>query len=92
MNPRQPIDVAADLKAPVLGLYGGRDDGIPQDSVAQMATALAGGSAAAKRSEIKVYPEAGHAFFADYRPSYRADDAADGWARMLAWFKANGVS
>ena len=92
MNPRQPIDVAAELKAPVLGLYGGRDDGIPQDTVAQMRTALAAGSAAAKRSEIKVYPEAGHAFLADYRPSYRADDAADGWSRMLAWFKTNGVA
>jgi carboxymethylenebutenolidase len=92
MTPRNPIDVAGDLKAPVLGLYGGRDDGIPQDTVAQMRTALAGGSAAGKRSEIKVYPEAGHAFFADYRPSYRADDAADGWTRLLAWFKATGVS
>ena len=91
MTPRNPIDVAGELKAPVLGLYGGRDDGIPQDTVAQMRTALAAGSAAAKRSEIKVYPEAGHAFFADYRPSYRADDAADGWTRMLAWFKANGA-
>ncbi len=92
MTPRNPIDVAGELKAPVLGLYGGRDDGIPQDSVAQMRTALAAGSAAAKRCEIKVYPEAGHAFFADYRPSYRADDAADGWTRMLAWFKANGAA
>jgi carboxymethylenebutenolidase len=91
MNPRQPIDVAAELKAPVLGLYGGRDDGIPQDTVTQMRTALAAGSAAAKRSEIKVYPDAGHAFFADYRPSYRADDAADAWTRMLTWFKTNGV-
>jgi len=91
VTPRNPIDVAGEIKAPVLGLYGGRDDGIPQDSVAQMRTALAGGSAAAKRSEIKVYPDAGHAFFADYRPSYRADDAADGWSRMLAWFKANGA-
>jgi carboxymethylenebutenolidase len=92
MNPRHPVDVAAELKAPALGLYGGRDDGIPQDTVAQMRTALAAGSPAARRSEIKVYPEAGHAFFADYRPSYRAADAADGWTRMLAWFKANGVA
>jgi carboxymethylenebutenolidase len=91
MNPRQPIDVAAELKAPVLGLYGGRDDGIPQDTVTQMRTALAAGGAAAKRSDIKVYPDAGHAFFADYRPSYRADDAADAWTRMLTWFKTNGV-
>jgi len=92
MTPRNPIDVAAEIKVPILGLYGGRDDGIPQDSVAQMRTSLATGSAAAKRSEIKVYPAAGHAFFADYRPSYRADDAADGWSRMLAWFKVNGVA
>ena len=92
LQPRHPIDVAAALKAPVLGLYGGRDDGIPQDTVAQMQAALAAGGAASKRSEIKVYPEAGHAFFADYRPSYRADDAADGWTRLLAWFKSNGVA
>jgi len=84
MTPRNPIDVAAEIKVSILGLYGGRDDGIPQDSVAQMRTALATGSAAAKGCEIKVYPAAGHAFFADYRPSYRADDAADGWTRMLA--------
>jgi carboxymethylenebutenolidase len=91
LRPRQPVDVAANLKAPVLGLYGGKDAGIPLDSIEQMKTALAAGSPAAKRSEIKVYPDAGHAFLADYRPSYRPDDAADAWSRMLAWLKSNGV-
>jgi carboxymethylenebutenolidase len=91
LHPRHPIDVAASLKAPVLGLYGGQDQGIPVATVEEMRKALAGGDAAAKRSQIHVYPDAGHAFFADYRPSYRAEAAADGWSRLLAWFKANGV-
>ncbi len=90
-RPGHPLDSAGRLTAPVLGLYGGEDQGIPLSSVEAMRAALAAGSPAAKRSEIKVYPGAGHAFFADYRPSYRADAAADGWTRMLAWFKANGV-
>jgi carboxymethylenebutenolidase len=90
-HPSHPIDVAATLKAPVMGLYGGQDQGIPAASVDQMRKALAAGSPAAKRSEIHVYPDAGHAFFADYRPSYRAAEAADGWTRLQAWFKANGV-
>ena len=79
------------LKAPVLGLYGGQDQGIPLASVEEMRKALAAGGAAGKRSQIQVYPDAGHAFFADYRPSYRPADAADGWNRLTAWFKANGV-
>jgi carboxymethylenebutenolidase len=91
LHPRHPIDVAARLSAPVLGLYGAEDQGIPAASVEAMRAALAAGTPAAKRSEIKVYPGAGHAFFADYRPSYRADAAADGWTRLLAWFKAAGV-
>jgi carboxymethylenebutenolidase len=91
VRPRHPIDVASALQAPVLGLYGGQDQGIPLASVEEMRKALAAGGAASKRSQIHVYPEAGHAFFADYRPSYRAADAADGWSRMLAWFKTNGV-
>jgi carboxymethylenebutenolidase len=91
VRPRHPIDAAGALKAPVLGLYGGQDQGIPQTSVDDMRKALAAGSKPAQRSEIKVYPDAGHAFFADYRPSYRADAATDGWQRTLAWFKANGV-
>ena len=92
LHPRHPIDVAAALKAPVLGLYGGQDQGIPVATVEEMRKALATGGAASKRSQIQVYPDAGHAFFADYRPSYRAADAADGWNRMPAWFKANGVA
>jgi carboxymethylenebutenolidase len=92
VRPRHPIDVAGALRAPVLGLYGGKDQGIPIASVEEMRKALAAGGAAARRSQIHVYPDAGHAFFADYRPSYRAADAADGWSRMLAWFKTNGVT
>ena len=91
LHPRHPIDAAAALKAPVLGLYGGQDQSIPAASVEEMRKALAAGSAPAKRSEIHVYPDAGHAFFADYRPSFRADAAADGWTRLQAWFKAHGV-
>jgi carboxymethylenebutenolidase len=92
LRTRHPLDVAAAIEFPVLGLYGGQDQGISQESVAEMRKALSGGSKAAQRSEIKVYPEAGHAFFADYRPSYRPEAAADGWRRMLAWFKAHGVA
>ena len=92
LNPRNPTDLAAQLRAPVLGLYGGQDSGIPLESVAQMRGALAAGSAAAKKSEIVVYPDAPHAFHADYRPSYRKDAAVDGWRRCLAWLEAHGVA
>jgi carboxymethylenebutenolidase len=92
LTPQQPIDLAPRLKAPVLGLYGGQDGGIPLDTVDKMKAALAQGSAAAKASEFVVYPDAPHAFHADYRPSYRQGPAEDGWKRMLAWFKANGVA
>ncbi|WP_395699209.1 dienelactone hydrolase family protein [Aquabacterium sp.] len=92
LMPRQPIDLAGELKAPVLGLYGGQDGGIPLESVEQMKAALAGGSAAARRSAFVVYPDAPHAFHADYRPSYRQAAAEDGWRRCLAWFKAQGVA
>jgi len=91
LRPHHPIDVAAALKAPVLGLYGGQDQGIPVATVEEMRKALAAGGAASKRSQLHVYPDAGHAFFADYRPSYKPADAADGWSRLLAWFKSNGV-
>ena len=87
-----PVDVAGKLNGPVLGLYGGADTGIPLDTVDKMKAALAAGSAAAKKSEFVVYPDAPHAFHADYRPSYRKDAAEDGWTRCLAWFKANGVA
>jgi len=88
LQPKYPIDLAPDLKAPVLGLYGGADPGIPVDTVEKMAAAC---KAANKTCEIKVYPDTPHAFNADYRPSYRAEAAKDGWAKMLAWFKQNGV-
>ena len=92
LNPAQPVDLARKLHGPVLGLYGGQDAGIPQASIDQMKTALATGSAAAKASEFVVYPDAPHAFHADYRPSYRKDAAKDGWRRCLAWLKAQGVA
>lgn len=90
-TPTHPVDVAGSLHAPVLGLYGGQDPGIPLDTVDRMKTALAAGSPQAKRSEFMVYPDAPHAFHADYRPSYRKEAAEDGWKRCLAHFKANGV-
>ncbi len=91
LRPAHPIEVVGRLHAPVLGLYGEADTGIPMAAVERMKTALAGGSAAAKRSEIVVYPGAPHAFHADYRPSYRKEPADDGWRRCVAWLKANGV-
>lgn len=90
-TPRHPLAVAGELKAPVLGLYGGADQGIPPGSVDRMRVALAAGSAAARGSNIHVYPDAPHAFHADYRPSYRKPEADDGWQRMLAWFAQHGV-
>ena len=92
LNPAQPIDRVGQLNGPVLGLYGGKDSGIPVESVNAMKTALAGGSAAAKASQFVVYPDAPHAFHADYRPSFRKDAADDGWQRCLAWFKSQGVA
>lgn len=92
LTPKHPVDLAKDLKAPVLGLYGGADSGIPNDTVDKMRAALKDGSAAAKKSEIHTYPDMPHAFNADYRPSYRKEAAEDGWKRAIAWFKANGVT
>lgn len=89
LHPRHPVDIAAGLTVPVLGLYGEKDSGIPLDSVAKMSAALARGSSG---SEFVVYPDAGHAFHADYRPSYVEADAKDGFARTLAWFKAHGAA
>ena len=91
LTPAHPVDLAGKLNGPVLGLYGGQDTGIPLDTVEQMKVALAAGSAAAKKSAFVVYPDAPHAFHADYRPSYRKDAADDGWKRCLAWIKAQGV-
>ncbi|MDD2770025.1 MAG: dienelactone hydrolase family protein [Methylococcus sp.] len=88
LTPKYPVDLAGELKAPVLGLYGGQDQGIPLDTVEQMRAAL---KAAGSPSEIRVYPDAPHAFYADYRPSYRQDAAEDGWRRLREWFKAHGV-
>ncbi len=92
LQPSHPVDLAGKLNAPMLGLYGGQDTGIALDTVDQMKGALATGSAAAKNSEIVIYPDAPHAFHADYRPSYRKDAAEDGWQRCLAWLKTHGVT
>jgi carboxymethylenebutenolidase len=89
LQPAYPLDVVVQLKAPVLGLYGGADAGIPLADVERMRTAL---QAAHNPSEIIVYPEAPHGFHADYRPSYRRDAAADGWQHMLQWFQRYGVA
>ncbi len=89
LTPTNPIDVVGSLHAPVLGLYGADDTGIPLSTVEQMKAAIA---AAKKPSEFVVYPDTPHAFYADYRPSYRQEAADDGWKRLLAWFKANGVA
>lgn len=89
LTPQQPIDLAPHLKVPVLGLYGGKDGGIPLDSIEKMKAALAQGG---NQSEFVVYPDSGHAFHADYRPSYVEADARDGWKRCLDWFKAHGVA
>jgi len=92
LTPKHPIDVGGRVSGPVLGLYGGADSGIPLDTIDKMRAVLASGSAAAKKSELVVYPDAPHAFHADYRPSYRKEAAEDGWKRAVAWFKANGVA
>jgi carboxymethylenebutenolidase len=94
-NPRHPVDIAADLKAPVLGLYGGADTGISLESVEQMREALAKAAPknpAAKASRFEIYPDAPHAFHADYRATYREGPAKDGWEKCIAWFKQNGVA
>jgi carboxymethylenebutenolidase len=92
LQPAHPVDRAARLAGPVLGLYGGADAGIPAESIERMKQALAAGGPAARASEFVVYPEAPHAFHADYRPSYRQAAAEDGWRRCIAWLKAHGVA
>jgi carboxymethylenebutenolidase len=89
LHPKHPIDVVESLKAPVLGLYGGDDPGIPIETVERMREAI---KKADKRCEIVVYEKAPHGFHADYRPSYRKKEAEDGWKRLLEWFKKNGVA
>jgi carboxymethylenebutenolidase len=88
-TPKHPIDVAASLQVPVLGLYGAKDQGIPVDTIDRMKAELAKGKTG---STFVVYPDAGHAFNADYRPSYVEADAKDGWKRALDWFKSHGVA
>jgi carboxymethylenebutenolidase len=87
-TPKYPLDLAAQIKGAVLGLYGSADQGIPMDDVNAMKDAIA---KAAGKSQIHVYEGAPHAFHADYRPTYRKEPAEDGWKRLLAWFKQNGV-
>jgi carboxymethylenebutenolidase len=88
LHPKNPIDLVDAIKAPVLGLYGAADTGIPVATIEQMRAAL---KAAGKTAEFVVYPNTPHAFNADYRPSYNKAAAEDGWKRMLAWFAAHGV-
>ena len=89
MTPTHPIDIAATLKVPVLGLYGAADTGIPPETVEKMRDAL---KAAASTSEIIVYADTPHGFHADYRPSYRPGEANDGWKRLMLWFRQYGVA
>jgi carboxymethylenebutenolidase len=89
LTPKHPIDRVGDLMAPVLGLYGAADTGIPVDTIEKMRSAC---QAAGKICEFVIYPDTPHAFNADYRPSYREGSAKDGWARMLAWFRSHGVA
>jgi len=89
LQPKYPVDLAGSLKAPVLGLYGEADQGIPVASVEKMRQAL---KEAGKTAEIVLYPDTPHAFHADYRPSYRKTQAEDGWKRCLEWFKKYGVA
>lgn len=87
LQPTNPVDVAERIKAPVLGLYGAADSGIPVATLDQLKAALG----SASKSQFIVYPDAPHAFHADYRPSYREAAAKDGWAKAVEWFRANGV-
>jgi carboxymethylenebutenolidase len=88
LTPKHPVDIASELNVPILGLYGGKDTGITLDTVEQMRDRLKSSSS---KSDIIVYPNAPHAFFADYRPSYREKEAKDGWKRLQVWFKQHGV-
>ncbi|MDY7540448.1 dienelactone hydrolase family protein [Undibacterium sp. 5I1] len=89
LSPTNPVDIAAGLKTPILGLYGAKDTGINVESIFKMETELKKGTS---KSVFKVYTDSGHAFHADYRPSYVEADAKDGWMRCLTWFKENGVT
>ncbi|MDB5388259.1 MAG: dienelactone hydrolase-like enzyme [Planctomycetaceae bacterium] len=89
LHPKHPLDLVESLKAPVLGLYGGADMGIPVANVESMRAAL---KQAGNPSHIELYPDTPHGFYADYRPTYRKEQADDGWKRLLEWFKKNGVA
>ncbi len=86
IKPTNPLDFGHDVTVPVLGLYGGHDDNIPPDLITDMQAELKG-----TQSQIVVYPDAPHGFFADYRPSYRPEPAKDAWGKAQAWFKAHGL-
>ena len=88
-HPKMPLDLVERIDAPILGLYGGADAGIPNEGVDRMRAAL---QRAGKPSAIHTYPDTPHAFHADYRPSYRKEAAEDGWRRLLAWFRDHGVA
>ncbi|MNR90419.1 Carboxymethylenebutenolidase [compost metagenome] len=88
LTPKNPVDIAAKLKTPVLGLYGAQDGGIPVTTVVQMQDGLSKGSS---KSEFVLFKNSGHAFHADYRASYVEADAKDGWKRCVEWFKTHGV-
>jgi carboxymethylenebutenolidase len=89
LQPKHPLEIVKDLKAPVLGLYGGADQGIPNNTVEEMQKAL---KELNKPSEIKLYPDTPHGFYADYRGTYRKEQAQDGWNLLLAWFKKHGAA
>ncbi|MFT0167788.1 dienelactone hydrolase family protein [Paraburkholderia mimosarum] len=91
-TPSNPLDLAGSLQVPVLGMYGLQDKSIPQDTLAEMKAAIARAPQGGRSSQLIVYDDAGHAFFADYRPSYRKADAEDGWKRAIAWFREHGVA
>ena len=89
LQPQNPVDIAGEVKCPVLAFYGGQDKSIPQETIEKRNE---GCKASGKTCEFKVYPDAQHGFNADYRPSYNADAAKDAWKLMLDWFKKNGAA
>jgi carboxymethylenebutenolidase len=89
LHPKRVLDLVPDLKVPVLGLYGAADQGI---AVADVEKLRDEAKQLHKKVEIVIYPDTPHGFNADYRPSYRAEQAKDGWQRMLAWFKSHGAA
>ena len=90
LRPKYPLNLVNELRAPVLGLYGGQDQGIKLSDIEEMRAELA--RAAKRNSKIQVFMDSGHGFFADYRPSYNEKDAKQGWRDLLAWFKQHGVT